>query len=117
MTDMSPSRAIGAVLVMAGVLSFALVAANDHTRRIGGNDLRPLMLTGSLMLAGGIGLISRQRWIKNLSTILLATVGVWVVVHALTVLPMPAALFSVVLGIMLLIPFFLTVRRWIRLKS
>lgn len=109
MKSMSPLRIFGAFLIALSLVNYFLVGANNHTRLAGGHDLRPLLFSATLMLIGGLGLISSRRWARTSSSILIACAGGWVIGHSLFVSPIPQALFSVSIGAGLFIPLFLTV--------
>jgi hypothetical protein len=101
----------GAVLILFGLLNFILIAANDHTRRLGGHDLRPLWRPGVLMVVGGFAMLSQRAWVKKVSSLLLAAMGAWIVF-----VPLPVDLFRIILRSGLFIPLivnfdFLNVRR------
>jgi hypothetical protein len=117
MNAQSPLRVLGTVLVVTAVANYCLVGANNHTRLAGGHDLRPLLFPATLMLVGGLGLISHQGWAKVISSILVATAGVWVIVHSLLVLPIAHSLFSLSIGVALFVPLFLTIRHRMRAES
>ena len=110
MSEPPPSKIFGAILIALGVAQFALVAANDHTRRLGGRDLRSLLLLASLMMVGGVALVSSRWWVKAVSSVILAGAGCWVIIHSLLVLPIDAALPGVLIGGALLFPLLHSVR-------
>lgn len=111
------SRAAGFGMIAIAMLDLCLVVLNDRARRAGGHDLRPLSFLAIILLIGGLGLASQRLWFKRTCTILLSIAGVWVAVHALAVLPLREAGFSVFLGILLIIPLMLTLKTWLKQPS
>jgi len=59
---------------------------------------------GGLLIVGGIGLLSRRRWVKVISSGTLAAVGCGISIYGLIFLPLEASCVSALEGSALCIP-------------
>jgi dolichyl-phosphate-mannose--protein O-mannosyl transferase len=98
------NRSIGACLFFLAALVCAMVVVKEHTSKLSTRDLRSFLLTAALLAVGGFGMMMSARWVKLLTSVIIACSGLWVIVRDTFIARMPDPIVSIMFGVLLCLP-------------
>ena len=112
----SAFRIIGALTILFGLFCLYLFFINMNARAHGGHDLSRVVYFAAYFVPVGLGMLFLRKVFAILISLPCLAMGLWVVILSLFNIPFPWMLINMAFGLILLVPAYLTVRKWRELK-
>ena len=109
-------RILGVVTLLLGLMFIFLYFANSNVRQHGGKDLSVLLWFGLLTIAISLCVILLMRWAIVLVASCYMLIGGWLILGSMLYVPLPECLTNICVGLFLLAPMFLLIRKEKRIK-
>jgi hypothetical protein len=109
-------RIMGVLAILCGLLFLFLYLVNMNARKHGGHDLSGAIYFAIYWIPVGIGMLFLRRVFAVLITLPSVAMGLWLILGSIFHVSFPWLLINILYGCVFLIPGYLTIKAWNKLK-